>query len=129
MKIKISEIKNKQNMSITKSGETCSTELILRRVKTQKRGKKPTLYYKGKEVILDITKEDIERIIYCQHCGYQVNEDEWIRDSSCPHCNSNAHYGYEGFRIKNTLHYIYADFIWEKFPEEIKDRYRWILDI
>ena len=125
--IKLSEIKNHQNMAVTKSGDMCIIELLLRRLKTQKRGKKPTLYYKGMEVIPDVNKDDIERIIYCQRCGHQEVTDEWTDGMPCPHCGDSHLFGYEGFRIKGTLHKIYGDNIWESFKDEIKDRYRWIL--
>lgn len=108
MKIKLNEIKNKQNMAITKSGDPCIVELLLRRLKTQKRGKKSILYYKGMEIIPDVNKDDIERIIYCQRCGYQEVTEGWADGKLCLHCGDSHSFGYEGFRIKGTLHYIYG---------------------
>ena len=104
MKIKLSEIKNKQNMAITKSGDPCIVELLLRRLKTQKRGKKPTLYYKGMEVIPDVNKDDIERIIYCQHCGYQEVTDGWTDGRPCPHCGILIHSVMRD--LESKVHYI-----------------------
>lgn len=123
--INATDIKNFQDYAVTKSGELCTVELLLRRIKTQKKGKKPTLYYKGMEVIPNITKSDIERILYCEHCGFQkvVNEDEWEEEIPCPTCGSIYAYGWEGYRLKGTQYQIYSNKEWDSFSNNFKSQF------
>lgn len=108
--IKLSEIKNTQNYFLTKSGEICTGNRILMKIKKKTKGKFPTFYYQGKQVTIDITKEDIEEIIYCEHCGYQeVDRNDYKNNDCCPRCSSVHAYGWEGYRIKGKVHYIYDD--------------------
>lgn len=124
--INATEIENFQNYAVTKSGELCVAELLLRRIKTQKKGIKPTIFYKGKEVILNITKSDIERMLYCKHCGFQrIVEDEVWEDEGipCPICGNTHTYGWEGFRLKGTQHQIFSDEQWKKFSKNFKSQF------
>lgn len=123
--INITDIKNHQDYAVTKSGELCTVELLLRRIKTQKRGSKPIIFYKGKEVVVDIIKDDIERILYCEHCGFQkaVNEGYWEEENPCPICGNVQPYGWEGFRIKGTQHQIFSDKDWDRFGDKFKSQF------
>ena len=109
--IKLSEIENLQNYFLTKSGELCIGSYILMRIKRKIRGKFPTFYYQGKQVIIDVTKEDVEEIIYCEYCGYQELDKvaNYETNVPCPRCGKIHAYGWEGYRIKGKIHHIYDD--------------------
>jgi Zn finger protein HypA/HybF involved in hydrogenase expression len=119
--VNLSEIKNFQNY-IHSSKDTAVVERILFEMVTKLKGRKPTWYYKGKKIIIDITKENIEEIAYCDSCGYQEsssidNED----DEYCPKCGG---YGYfVGHRVKGRQHEIYSDEQWSKLPNDFKKKY------
>ncbi|EQC1535608.1 hypothetical protein ACY1J9_001439 [Clostridium botulinum] len=120
MEIRLSEIENLQNKAITKNGEIVSLERILIRLYNGNKGRIPTYYYKGKKVIVDIKKDDIERIGYCDLCMIYIlldNEDEYC----CPECKNNISFC-EGFKLKNKNYYLYSDKEYSLLNEECKKR-------
>lgn len=120
MEIKLSEVENLQNEAISKNGEIVSLERILIRLYNGSKGRIPTYYYKGKKVIVDIEKHDIERIGYCDHCMIYI-----LLDSEnvycCPKCNNDISF-YEGFKLKNKSYYLYSDKVYSNTNEEYKKR-------
>lgn len=118
--IKLTEIENLQNYFLTKGGELCTGNHILMRIKNKIRGKFPIFYYQGKQVIINVGKEDIEEVIYCEQCGYQELDSESYKDNECcPRCNSTHAYGWEGYRIKGRKHHIYDDKILENMSQYV----------
>lgn len=119
--IKLSEITNLQNY-IHNSKDTAVAERILFEMVTKLKGRKPTWYYNGRKVIIDIKKEDVEEIVYCDSCGYQeVSSIANENDEHCPKCGG---YGYlVGHRIKSTQHQVYSDEQWNKLPDNFKKKY------
>lgn len=102
--IKLTEIENLQDYFLTKSGELCTGSHILMRIKNKIRGKFPTFYYQGKQVIINVLKEDIEKVVYCDYCGHQeLDKGEHNDGKCCPMCNSIHAYGWEGYRIKGEV--------------------------
>lgn len=118
--IKLSEINNFQNYILNKSGDCASVERILFEMVTKLKGRKPTWYYKGKKVIIDTKKENIEEINYCDSCGYQDILDE--DSEECPSCG-NSHGWFWGHRIKGTQHQLYSDEDWCRLNDEFKKKY------
>lgn len=115
--IKLSEIPNLCNTVTTKSGEICSGIRILYKIKESSRGKKPTFYYQGKQVILDIKKEDIEEILLCDFCGWQTSD---LTQHECPKHGDDLTITY---RIKGTQHQVYEDRVWKTLKQDFKDKF------
>lgn len=114
--IKITEIKNHQNYMYSKSGECASVSRVFYELTMKLRGRKPTWYYQGKKIIADITKDDIEEIVYCDSCGYQTTDLE----AKCPRCGEIR---CSGLRIKGTQHNVYADEDWNRFKDDFKKQF------
>lgn len=101
--INLSEIKNMQNMCVSKSELAMRTSRLLMLIKDRKRGKFPTCFYKGKQIKIDVKKEDIEEIIYCENCGYQeVDSNIYNEGDICPSCGRIHSWGYQSYRLKGT---------------------------
>lgn len=79
-KIKLSTIKNMSNYCISKSGKVASVKHILMRLHHKFRGRFPTFYYEGQEIDIDITRDEIEKVVHCDHCGYQDLADNYTED-------------------------------------------------
>lgn len=123
-KIKLSTIKNMSNYCVSKSGNVAKVTHILMRLHRKFRGKFPTFYYEGKEIEVDVTKDDIEKIVYCDHCGYQDLPQNYIADQQCPYCGQIHSYGWEGYRLKGTKDYIYSDADWRRFNRDFKEQFK-----
>ncbi len=123
-KIKLSSIKNMSNYCVSKSGNVAKVTHILMRLHRKFRGKFPTFYYEGTEIEVDVTKDDIEKIVYCDHCGYQDLSENYIADQSCPYCGQVHSYGWEGYRLKGTKDYIYSDADWRRFNIDFKEQFK-----
>lgn len=116
--INLSKIENMQNKCFTKNGDCCTVERILFTIYKTTKGRKPTYYYQDKKVIIDIKKKEIEKIAYCDSCGFQTIEDE----DKCSNCGND--YGwFVGYRIKGTEHQIYDDTLWSTLSGEFKIKY------
>lgn len=107
--INVTDIKNFQNTIYIKNGETCIGERILYKILKKSKGRKPTYYTINNEKInINITKDDIEEVVYCDFCGFQSADLE----AKCPsHPKHELQYGY---RLKGRKHLIYDDNTWSK---------------
>ena len=112
--MRLSEVKNISNEIITKSGERCSFERILIDVYEGRRGRKPTYYHKGKKVIIDITKDDIEKIAHCDRCMIYVLHE--IAGDKCNKCGNEISW-MQGYKLKNRKYYLYSDDEWNGFSK------------
>lgn len=116
--VKLSEIDNLQNTIFTKSGEICSGERILFLLKENPRGRKPTFYTEdNRKVVIDISKDNIEEIMYCDSCGFQSTD----LDANCP--NHGRYIVMFGYRIKGKQHNIYSDKQWASLNHDFKKNF------
>lgn len=104
--IKLSQVENLSNLAFTKSGECAALERILRRIKLGGKGRFPTYFYKDQKVVVDISKDDIEGIGYCDRCMIYAKEDECT--DSCPKCGNDVSFC-EGLKLKDKKYYLYGD--------------------
>ena len=116
--INLSEIRNMQNKCFTKSGDCCTVERILFTIYKKQKGRKPTYYWQGNKINIDVKKEEIEKIAYCDSCGFQTTKDE----DSCNMCG-NSYGWFEGYRLKGAEHQIYDDSLWSTLSDEFKSKY------
>ncbi|MGL5329456.1 MAG: hypothetical protein ACRDD7_09310, partial [Peptostreptococcaceae bacterium] len=93
------------NKCISKSGDRCVLERILYKLKDGGSGRFPTYYYKGMRIIVDIKKEDVDRVTYCDRCMIYVKDDD---SEGCPKCG-NIHSYCIGYKIKFKKMYLHGD--------------------
>lgn len=110
--MRLSEVYNVQNEVVTKSGVLTCFERILMDIYQGRKGKKPTYYYKGKEVIIDVNKDDIERIAYCDRCMTYVSHEN--AKNECNKCGNEISW-MQGWKLKNGKYYLYSDDVWYNF--------------
>lgn len=112
--MRLSEVENVQNEVITKSGVQTCFERILIDIHEGRKGKKPKYYHKGEEVIIDITKDDIEKIAYCDRCMIYVVDK--IAKDKCNKCGNEISW-MQGWKLKNKKYHLYSDRDWSNFSE------------
>lgn len=117
--MKLSEIENTRNEVVTKSGECCSFERMLMDVYEERKGRKTAYYYKGEKVIIDVGKDDIEKIAYCDRCMIYVS-DEISRDK-CNKCGNEISW-MQGWKLKNKKYFLYSDGVWSNFSKNYTNK-------
>lgn len=116
--INLTEIKNLQDMIYTKSGELCSGERILYCLYEGFKGRKPTYYtFNNEKINIDITKNDIEEITYCDSCGFQTTD----MNAKCP---KHGEMRNMGLRLKGEQHLIYGKDVWNTVTQEFKNQFK-----
>ena len=113
--MRLSEVENIQNEIITKSGVQTCFERVLIDIYRGKKGRKPTYYHKGQKVIIDITKDDIEKIVYCDCCMIYVPDE--IAKVKCNKCGNEISW-IQGYKLKNKKYYLYSDNEWSGFNKD-----------
>ena len=112
--IKLSEIPNFQN-DIWSSTEQAVAERILFKLYNKKRMCK--YRYGDKLIKIDITKEDIEKINYCQICG---SIKDVTLEENCPKCGRDL--VMIGYKLKERDYDMYSDEVNEGLLKYRKDR-------
>ena len=130
MTIKLSEIKNKCSVLTNEKGEiTIRVNNLLGYIKEGWKWKYTNrkFYYKGEEVIIDVEKSNIQKIVYCADCGYyklSKKKNEELLEV-CPKCGGEYCFGFEDYKIKGEDFPMFPDEVWENdLEEEDREIYR-----